>query len=295
MSKDSNLIVSRKRSILMLGPATVLAIVIVVLPLIYMLRVSFYPHSAVYSHGEGFTIQNYVKILTDPFYLRIMGRTLLVGLGTSFFCALIGYPVALYMARSSPRKQQVMTLLLVAPLYTSIVIRCYAWVVILGNKGIINGVLGLLGIRSVSMLYSYFSVYLGLIYVFLAYMILNIFNVLVTIRQDAEEASLIMGATPMRTFLEVTFPLSLPGVFSGFLLDFVLSMGAYIVPATLGGVKMGLIPNYVYESVISSFNWTQGAALAFIYIFFTFLVLILYFTIVRRFSRHITGGGRRKK
>lgn len=295
MNRDSNLIINRKRSFLLLGPPTILAVLMVVLPLFYMLRVSFYPHSTVSAHGEGFTLANYLDILTDPFYLRILGRTILVGLGTGIFCTLIGYPVALYMARSSPRKQQIFTLLLVAPLYTSIVIRCYAWVVILGNKGIVNGILGLFGIKSISMLYSYFSVYLGLVYVFLAYMILNIFNVLVTIRRDTEEASMIMGATPVRTFLEVTFPLSLPGVFSGFLLDFVLSMGAYIVPATLGGTKMGLIPNYVYESVISSFNWTQGSALAFIYIFVTFIVLILYFTVVRRFSRHITGGGRKKK
>lgn len=294
MNRNSDLIINRRKSFLLLGPPTILAALTVIVPLVYMLRVSMYPPSNVSAYGEGFTLGNYFKLLTDPFYLRILGRTVIVGLGTGVFCTLVGYPVALYMARSSAKKQSVFTLLLVAPLYTSIIIRCYAWIVILGNKGIINGVLGLVGIKSIPMLYSYFAVYLGLVYVFLAYMILSIFNVLVTIRKETEEASMIMGASPMRTFLEITFPLSLPGVFSGFLLDFVLSMGAYVVPATLGGTKLGLIPNYVYESVISFFNWTQGSALAFIYIFVTVIVLGLYFTIVKRFTKYLTGSGGKK-
>ncbi len=287
MNSQSNLIINRKRSILLLVLPTALALFIVLIPILYMFRVSLYPASNVSAHGAGWTLNNYINILTDPFYLKILGRTVLVGLGTGVFCTIIGYPVALYMSRCSARKQQIMTLLLVAPLYTSIIIRCYAWIVILGNKGIINGFLNLVGINSISMLYSYFSVYLGLVYVFLAYMILSIFNVLVTIKKDVEEASMIMGASRMRTFIEVTFPLSLPGVFAGFLLDF--------VPATLGGAKMGLIPNYVYSSVINTFNWTQGSSLAFIYIITTFIVLILYFTIVKRFSRYLAGSTGVKK
>ncbi len=291
MKIKSDLIIDRSKSIYMLAPPTVLMVLTILIPIIYMLRVSFYPPSNVSAFGEGFTLENYIKILGDPFYLNIIGRTVLVGLGTGVFCVIIGYPVAFFMSRLSSRKQQIMTLLLVAPLYTSIIIRCYAWIVILGNRGIINSVLGLFGIEPLDLLYNYFSVYLGLVYVFLAYMILSIFNVLVTIKRDVEEGSMVMGASPVRTFLEVTFPLSLPGVFSGFLLVFVLSMGAYVVPETLGGAKMRLIPNYIYSSVIEHFNWTHGSALAFIYIIVTVVVLALYFLVVSRFSRHLTGAG----
>jgi len=285
----NDLIVDRKKSWIMLGPPTVLAVVIIVLPILYMLRVSFFPQSNVGAYSEGFTIGNYTQILTDSFYLKVLLRTLLIGLGTGILCTVIAYPVAFHMSRLSARRQQVLTMVIVAPLYTSIVIRCYAWIVILGNKGIVNSLLGYLGIKPVSMLYSYFSVYLGLTYVFLAFMILSIFNVLVTISRNVEEASMIMGASPLRTFIEVTLPLSLPGVFSGFLLVFVLSMGAYVVPELLGGARLRLIPNYIYDSVINTFNWPLGSALAFVYILLTFVVLILYFRIMTGFSRHLTG------
>lgn len=294
MKHKSDLIINRPKSIYMLAPPTVLAVLTVLIPIVYMLRVSFYTPSNISAFGEGFTLENYINILTDPFYLNIMGRTVIVGLGTGIFCTVIGYPVAFYMSRLSSRKQQIMTMLLVAPLYTSIIIRCYAWIVILGSNGIVNNILGLFGIKSLDLLYNYFSVYTGLVYVFLAYMILSIFNVLITIKPDVEEGSMVMGASPIRTFAEVTFPLSLPGVFSGFLLVFVLSMGAYVVPATLGGTKMGLIPNYVYSSVIENFNWTHGSALAFIYIIITIVVLALYFFVVSKFTKHLTGAGVKK-
>lgn len=288
---DNNLVIDRKKAWIMIAPATIFVFIFIVLPILFMLRVSFYPQSNVSAYENGFTFANYTKILTDPFYLNVIFRTFIVGFSTSIMTLIFGYPVAFCMSKLPKKKQQFLTLLIVAPLYTSIIIRCYAWTVILGEKGIINSIVtNLFGCEPTQLLYTYFAVLLGLVYVFVAFMILSIYNVLVDINPSIEEAALVLGAKPWRAFWETTLPLSLPGVFSGFLLVFILSMGAYVVPEVLGGIKLGLVPNYIYRSVVLNFNWPFGSSMAFIYILVTAVVLIVYFRVVFYFNRHNRGG-----
>ena len=288
--RGADLILNRRRSWILLTPAVLIVCFVVVLPVLYMLWISFKPSSNHGAYGAGYTVMNYVSLVTNEFYRTVIVRTLVVGVSVSLICLIVGYPVAFHLSRLPAKKQRLFLLLIVAPLYTSIVIRAYAWMVILGRKGIINEALtSFLPIDPIPFMNSPAGVIIGLVYVFLAFMILSIYNVLVSVPAHFEEAALNLGASKFRTFREVTLPLSVPGILAGCILVFVLSMGAFVIPAVLGGPKMSLVPNYIYSSVLNTFNWPLGAAFAFIFLAITGAALYAYSWLTK--TKMVVGGG----
>lgn len=246
----------------LLAPALTTLAALFVYPMAALIEQAFlYPPT---NPGQGLTLDNFAKLFSDAFYLKILLRSLMIGAATAVLTLLLGYPLALFLARTRTRWKPLLLVLVVAPLYTSIVVRVYAWVVILGRAGLINNVLTELGIISqpLPLMLNIGGVLVGLLHVYYAFMVLAVYSVLVNLDASLEEAALTLGATRWRTLREITVPLSMPGILAGSLLVFVLAMGAYVVPQFLGGRKVMMVSNLIYTVVIDAFNWPFGAAIA---------------------------------
>lgn len=248
-------------------------------PLVYLFYVSLHGVSQTELFSGRVTLENYLRVVGDPFYLTIIQRTLGVGLAVSGLTLLLGYPVALTMVRMSPRQRSLYLMCLLFPLMVSNVIRAYGWIAILGRRGVINNLLrdGGLIEAPLALLYSVESVVVGLLTILLPYMIICLVNALLTIDASLTEAAQSLGAGPVRTFLAVTLPLSTPGVASGLLLVFLLTLSAYVSVTLLGGPQSKLLVSLVYDAVMT-FVWPRAAALAFVLLAISLAVssLMLY-------------------
>ncbi|HHY47476.1 MAG TPA: ABC transporter permease [Firmicutes bacterium] len=272
----------------LLAPSILMLAVLFVYP-IAVLMIQAFQHAPT-DPGKGFTLNNFIKLFGDFYYFNILLRSLLVGLGTTILTLFLGYPLALFLARSKIKKRDLLVVLLVAPLYTSIVVRVYAWMVILGKGGLINNLLTQWGViqQPLPLMLNMTGVLIGLLHVYYAFMVLSIYSVVLNIDPALEEAAMNLGATRMRTLREVTIPLSMPGILAGSVLVFVLSMGAYVVPAFLGGRKVMMISNLIYTVVIDAFNWPFGAAIATALLIIALLLTYFYSKLL---ESPVKGGG----
>lgn len=240
-------------------------LVFFVAPVLYLFVVSLLEPSKMDLYGTRFTLGNYAKVLSDSFYLTIIGRTLLVGGLITGTALLIAYPVAMAIARMPPRWRILAMIALMFPLMLSNVVRAYGWIAVLGKQGVVNTMLVKAGLidRPVTLLYSIEAVVLGLMTILLPYMIISIANALISLDRSYAEAAQSLGAGPIRTFIHVTWPLSSPGVVAGMQLVFFLTLSAYVTIALLGGPRFSLLVSLVYRSAMA-FQWTFSAALAFV-------------------------------
>ena len=234
-------------------------------PLIYLFFVSLHVVSQTELYGSRLTLDNYLRMAADPFYLGIIRRTLTAGLAVSALSLLIGYPVAMAMVRMPASQRGAFLMVLLFPLMVSNVIRAYGWIAILGRRGVVNNLLGEVGLIQLPLplLYSLETVVVGLLTILLPYMIICLVNALLTVDRTLEEAAQALGAGPLRTFVHVTLPLSTPGIASGLLLVFLLTLSAYVTVQLLGGPQTKMLVSLVYDAVMT-FVWPRAAALAFI-------------------------------
>ena len=254
-----------------------------------MVIMSFRTPSTSKPFDPGFTLFNYIKALTDPYYLGVLGDTLLFGIITTAVCLVLGYPVAYHLARSKSRYKGFLYAGILSPLLVGVVIRCYGWMVILADNGLINDILIKIGIikTNAHLMYNYFGVGVGLVHVFLPFMILPILGNIQSIDPALEAAARSLGASKMKTFFRVVLPLSLPGIQSGAILVFVLTISAYVIPILLGGFKVMIMPTLVVQQVLESFLWPFGAALAMIMFAAALIVIFLYIKIMTRLMRGV--------
>lgn len=247
----------------LLAPPLVISVLLFLGPLAYLFYVSLHATSQTELYGN-WSLANYGQIASDSFYFVIIRRTLGTAAAILALSLLIGYPVAYRIARMPPRRRMIAMLLLLFPLMVSNVVRAYGWVAILGRRGVINTTLRDSGVidAPMALLYSPEAVVVGLLTILLPYMIISIANALASLDPRYEEAAQSLGAGPIRTFLHVTLPLSSPGVASGLLLVFLLTLSAYVTITVLGGPQSKLLVSLVYDSVVS-FQWPMAAALAF--------------------------------
>ncbi|SET76084.1 ABC transporter permease [Oceanicella actignis] len=248
---------------ILLAPALSAVTLLLFVPLLFILVYSFWLRTATGADQPGFFLDNWREALTDPFYRDILLSTLRIAAITTAVCALMGYPTAYFIARSRGDKL-LMVLLLMLPFWISYIIRTMSWINILGASGAANAALMALGVVSepVNMLYNEAAVILGLTHYLLPFMILNVFVSLEGIDANVEAAANSLGATRWQSFLEVTLPLSLPGLAAGGLLCFVLGAGTYITPLILGGPRDAMFANLVFEAIITQLNWPLGSALS---------------------------------
>ena len=267
----------RLKLFIQLGPGVSWLVLFFFIPILVIFTYSFY-HYADALMEPAFTLENYVRAFTQQVYFRIFIKSLRYGFIVTLACLLIAYPCAYFLARTRYKRKEVLFLALIVPFWTSIVVRTYAWKILLGTNGLVNYFLTQTGFIEdpIRFLYSERAVFIGLTHVFLPFMILPLYASIEKIDLSLEEAAEDLGASRLKTFLRVTIPLSLPGISTGCLMVFILTVGSYITPDLLGGPGEVMISNIIQKEYYVSFNWPFGSALAML-LLFIILVLILFY------------------
>jgi spermidine/putrescine transport system permease protein len=261
----------------MISPVTLWLVILVAVPLIYVLVMSFCSTDANHDVVLSFTLRNYMKLF-DPTMLQIYSNSLMVAGLTTAVCVLLSYPFAWIMASVSPFRKTMMMILLMLPFWTNCILRLYGWRTLIGTNGYINVILMKFSIinEPLEMLYTRGAIVLGMVYVLLPFMVLPIFTVIDKLDRSLLEAASDLGARPFRRFIHVMLPLTSPGIFSGVIMVFIPSLGYFFVSDMLGGGKSQLIGNVVQRQFKDAFNWPFGAALSIILIIITLILVRLY-------------------
>jgi len=272
---------------LLAGPALFVIVVFVLAPYLNIVLMSFRPPSTTAIHGRGFTTANYARVLTDTLYLGLLADTLRYALLTTMICLVLGFPVAAHLARTASRWRGLLYAAVLSPLLTGVVIRCFGWIVLLANQGLVNQVLTLVGLGPYRLMYNGIGVTVALVHVFLPFMILPIMNAIQSIDPRLGEAARTLGASRVRIFVRVLLPLSMPGIQSGVILVFVLSASAYIIPMLLGGGQVQTIATVVVQQLMGGLLWPFGAALALVLSTTALLVIALFAALARSSLRGV--------
>jgi spermidine/putrescine transport system permease protein len=248
---------------LLLSPLLLWVALFVVAPTAIMLVYSFGRRGTLGGVVLDFTMDNYAAVL-DPTYLKIVVRSVLYSGLTTIICLVMGYPVAYYIGRADARWRNLLLMMVMIPFWTSFLIRTYAWVTILKNEGLLNGLLiqWQLITQPFEMLYTPAAVILGLVYTFLPFMILPIYTSVEKLDNALVEAAFDLGAGPVRAFSRVIVPMTSPGITAGILLVFIPALGLYAVNDILGGGKVDMIGNIIENQFKGNArNWPFGSAL----------------------------------
>ena len=267
----------RHKKLLIFAPAVILITVFFAIPMISLFRMSFYTSTGMGMHEVTFTLKNYVKLLTDPFYLKIILYTFKIAVGVMFLSLVLSYPAAYFISRTTGRLKIFLLLLVIVPLWTNLIVRIYGWFVILGRQGLINSILLATGVieKPAALLFKTFSVVIGITDAVLPWVLLILFSILEGIDYKMIEAARDLGANRFKSFYEVTFKLSLPGISIGGLFAFVWAMGEYAVPSLLGSSSKRTISIELADQMLAVLNWPFGASIAFILFVITICALFL--------------------
>ena len=265
---------NRQRGWGLLAPALVLLLVVFLVPVGLMVPTSVRPYVPLVGITSGFTAGHYVKLFTDEYYLEIIGRTLALGLTVTLLTLVIGYPIAFFLARSTSRWRSWLTILVVFPLLLNLVVRTFGWIALLAQNGLVNQALQSLGLvdAPVKLLFNFAGLLIGLTHIFLPFMILVLIGAIQNIPRDVEDAARVLGASWAATFVRVTLPLSAPGILSGGILVFVLTISALVTPRLLGGPTYRVMSTLIYDEFLQRLNWPAGSAQA---LALTAIVLLL--------------------
>ena len=233
-----------------------------------------------------FTLEHYAKFFTDPDFLIVLWRSLLIALKTTVICLLLGYPIAYFISRSSEKMQNLLVLVITIPMWINMLVRTYAWIGLLSEGGLIQRLLSLIGLGGGELLYTEGAVLLGMVYNFLPFMVLQINTSLCKMDHSLLEASSDLGANPRQTFVKVTLPMSLPGVINGITLVFLPAVSSFFIPKLLGGGQYFLIGNLIENQFITVGEWNFGSAISMIMA----VIMMLLMMAVRRVEIRNNGG-----
>jgi putative spermidine/putrescine transport system permease protein len=256
-------------------------------PLALLGAVSFYNDPTLTTPG----VAQYVKFVTDGFNMAVLGQTLWLGLLATVVALVIGYPLAYIYMVAPAALQRVLMLVIVLPLLTSAVVRTFAWVVILGRQGIVNTALTALGLvdTPVRLLYTPWAVVVALAQIQLPLMVLPVITALGNIDPNLRHASHALGAGRWRTFVEVTLPLSAPGLLAGCLLVYAGSVSAFVTQTLVGGGQLMLMPQYMYQQAIQANNYPFAAAVAMILLVAVLAIVVIVNLVTRRTQSLVHG------
>ena len=251
-------------AVLLLAPAVLFFVVVFVLPVGLMIRYSFYQQTQTGDVTAAATLANYVRLASVDLYRTVVFTTLRVSLWTTVIAMLLAYPLALVMVRGHAFVGRALTVIILAPLLINVVVRTYAWRVILanGDNGVLNWTLAHFGIGPVQLLYTEWAIVIGSVHVFLPMMVLPLSAALGKINPAVEEAARTLGASSWAVFRRVTLPLSVPGLAVGCTLVFSLTASSFVTPALLGGNFAKMLGTLVEEQILVVFDWPFGAAIA---------------------------------
>jgi len=261
------------RIVLLALPALLFLAVVLFLPLLDLLSLGV---------ASG-TFEPYRKALGDSLYLAVIGQTFGIALATTIICLLLGYPVAYFFATTRGVALAIGFICVLLPFWTSLLVRTYAWMALLGRNGVVNRTLLELGLitEPLRLLYSFGGVLVGTVHVLLPYMIFPIYAAMVRIDRDLPLAAEGLGAGPLAIFCRIYLPLTVPGVFAGCALVFILSLSAFVTPALLGGGRVIMIANIIQTQVSQFLNWPFASALSAIVLVSAVIVYALFGILAR--------------
>jgi len=234
-----------------------------------------------YEPGRGilqdvWTLDNYTRFLFDPYYLGVLGKTVQMGVATTLACLLLGFPLAYTLSTLRGWQRGLLYFGIILPLLTSAVVRTFGWTIILSNNGIINRTLMALGVTDapIRFMYNMNGVVVALTQIMLPFMVLALDAALLNINPSVLEAARNLGASRVRVFFLILLPLSLPGIVSGSVLVFSLTISAFVTPSLVGGAQVTLMPTLIYQQAMTLMNWPFGAAIAFIMLFVILMLMM---------------------
>jgi putative spermidine/putrescine transport system permease protein len=262
----------RIEDIALAGPGILLLALAFVLPLVEMLRLS------IVGADGGVTAEHFVRFLSDPYYLGVVWRTIYLSLLITIICAAVGFPLAYVMARVSPQLRLWLIVLIILPLMTSVVVRTFGWMVVLGRGGLIPFSLWKLGFvgRNFTLMHTEAAIVIGMVQVLLPFTALSILGVVMKIDRRLEEAARTMGASFLATLRSVVLPLAMPGILAGSLLAFTLSVSSFVTPSLLGGVRLPVVASSIYDAATKTLEWNFAAAQSVILLIGVLLALTPY-------------------
>jgi putative spermidine/putrescine transport system permease protein len=273
----------------LIAPALLLFVLFFVLPFSVMAAMSLFSGNPITNPNAVLTTRHYQRFIEDSadIYHDALWATLRIGLITTVIALLIGYPLAHWMARMHSRVGHALALMaVIAPLLTGIVVRTFAWMTILQDKGVINTTLMQWGIikSPLHLMYNEFGTIVALVHIYVPFMVLTLIGVIGRIDERLEQAARSLGAGRLRAFVEVTLPLSLPGILAGSLLVFALSISAYVTPSLMGGTDVLTLPMLIAQQVGTSFNPNFAGALGVILLAVCLAIVVAYNRILARLS-----------
>jgi spermidine/putrescine transport system permease protein len=266
----------------LMAPAALWMLVFLVLPFIAIIVFAFGERAPEGGYQAAFTLTQFANL---PSRATAFLNTMILAPAGALVCLIVGYPVAYFLAVKADRRYRLLLVsLIVAPFWTSLLVRTYAWMYILGSRGIPN-LLGMIGIEDLRLINTPFAVIVGIVYGYLPLMIMPIYVSLEKLDRRLLEASSDLGAKPIATFFQVTLPLSLPGVMTGVALVTILLLGEYLIPQLLGGGKVFFIGNALVDLFLQSRNWPFGSAIALTLV----AVVVIVLTMSMRLAFRIAG------
>jgi len=260
-------------------PGLIVLILFFIAPLGNTLKTSFH----LYSRTQGvdtsvIILENYVKLLTDTYYLQILVRTVRISLVVTLICLVVGYAVGYYLANSKRRAQAIFILVYLGPWFVSIIVKAFGWTLLIAPNGYINKMIMAIGLvdKPLRLMWSELGIEIGLVHSYLIFVILSVFTCLVGQDPLLRRAAANLGATGWQTFCRVTLPLSLPGVLAGSVIVFTLTMSAFVTPAVLGGRRVQMMSNVAYNQTVEMLNWPFGGAIALFLMLLTVVIVLAY-------------------
>lgn len=258
-------------------PLYLFTILFVILPLCYILILSFLQKDVLWGVTNEFTLNNYKKLL-DPIYLKVFLMSLKLAFATTIITLILGYPFAYLMAKLPTKKQKLVMMLVTVPFWTNALVRIYGWMIVLRTQGLLNKFLLTIGIidEPIKILYTYGAVLIGMIYTLLPFMILPVYSSVEKMDWTLVEAARDLGASKLKAFLTITLRLTLPGILSGVILVFIPSIGLFFLSDLLGGGKIILVGNLIKNQIMGARDWPFGAALSLLLMILTWVLIWLY-------------------
>ncbi|MGO1581023.1 MAG: ABC transporter permease [Peptoniphilaceae bacterium] len=249
------------------------SIIFIVFPLILILIYSFNGNTGPGLDNYVFSINNFKKFF-EPLYIRILFISLGVSLLSTIVCLLIGYPIAYIISRMTEKVRNNLILLFIIPMWMNFLLRTYAWLTLLGNNGLLNKFLELIGLAPLDIMYNMKAVMIGMVYNFLPFMVLPIYTVLLKIDKSLIDAAKDLGANNRTVFLKIILPLSIPGIITGITMVFIPAISTFVISNLLGGNRFYLIGNLIEQQFTFTGNWAFGSAISIILILIMLIFLV---------------------
>lgn len=277
---------TRLPGLVLVSPLLLILLFAFIAPALLMVPLSLREYVPGSGISANWTLANYTSIVTDEYFREVVVRTLVLGFGVTAICLLLGYPLAYFIAHSGPTMRLTLTMLVIFPMLLNLVVRSFGWIALLANRGLINNLLIDVGLieRPIRMMFNLFGLLVGMSHIFLPFMVLMLVPAIQAIPKDVQSAAYTLAASRLRVFWSITLPMSAPGILSGSILVFVLTISALVTPRMLGGPTYKVMATLIYDDFLQTLDWPAGAAMSFALTALTMLVIGVCSRLMKRWG-----------